>query len=315
MKKLNNYFGILLLIVFTAALYFYGCSSAESTTGKLAFQQRDYEKAERELLKGLKIDKNDDEGWYMLGYSQIQLGKYEEAEKSFKTCLSVSNKYGDYIVAFWAENYNEGARMFGEGINSEKKRDSVNAIRYYTKALTSFKSASHILPDSIKSLKAIGECYLALGQDDEAMKVFNFILSKSKSREDAEKVASLLFDAGLGMIKMSNYESAATTFEKIMSIEALPKDDPYYETSIYNYALSKAKIGEKIRDEKPDSDEHKQYFRDALAKLELLTVSLKKKDLEILVYELLVGVYANLGETKKAQDALKKKEELEKNKK
>ena len=82
--KLFRIFTVLLsLTLATGFIYFSGCTSAESTTGKLAFSQKDYVKAEVELKKGLLIDKNDAEGWFMLGYSQIENGHYADAKESF----------------------------------------------------------------------------------------------------------------------------------------------------------------------------------------------------------------------------------------
>lgn len=352
-KHINKYLPVIIslfLIIF--AVYISGCTSAESTTGKLAFAQKDYEKAERELTKGLKIDKNDDEGWYMLGYSQIELGKYEKATKSFQTCLSISNSYADKVVQYWIEKYNAGAKSFTAGIEAEKNQDSVKASKNYNNALNYFIASSHIMPDSLKSFKAIGECYLALGNRDEAMKVFENILSKSKSKEDAIKVAAILFDAGLGMLGYSNsldaeiiklyeqydaassdeekekikkaiddmenksinsFENAAGTFNKIISIKLLPKDNTYYETSAYNYALAKAKVGEKVFSKNPEGTEHHPIFEEALTVLGPLAPAINKEkniDLKIQAYELLVAVYANLGKNKEAQDALNKKDEL-----
>jgi len=354
-KHINKYLPVIIslfLIICTA--YISGCTSAESTTGKLAFIQKDYEKAERELLKGLKIDKNDDEGWYMLGYSQIELGKYKEATKAFQTSLSISKSYADRIVSYWITKYNAGAQNFQSGIEAEKKQDSVKASMNYNNALNFFLASSYIIPDSLKSYKAIGECYLALGKKDEAMKVFEDILSKSKSKEDAIKVAAIIFDAGLSMLSysssmdreiislyekldaatsddekekikkaitnlkekaISSFENAAVTFNKVINIELLPKNSTYYETSAYNFALSKAKIGEKVYSKNPDGKDHHPIFEEALVVLEPLALSIDKEkniDLKIQSYELLVAVYANLGQNEKAQDSLNKKEELEK---
>ena len=354
-KHINKYLPVIIslfLIIFTA--YIFGCTSAESTTGKLAFIQKDYEKAERELLKGLQIDKNDDEGWYMLGYSQIELGKYKEATKAFQTSLSISKSYADEIVSYWITKYNAGAKNFQAGIEEEKKQDSVKASNNYNNALNYFLASSYIIPDSLKSLKAIGECYLALGDRDKAMNVFEDILSKSNSEEDAIKVAAIIFDAGLNMLSYSNsidkeiislyekldettsddekekikeaitnleeksissFENAAGTFNKVINIELLPKDNTYYETSAYNFALAKAKIGEKVYSKNPDGKDHHPIFEEALVVLEPLALSInKEKNLELKIqsYELLVAVYANLGQNDKAQNSLNIKEELEK---
>ncbi|MBS1517623.1 MAG: tetratricopeptide repeat protein [Bacteroidetes bacterium] len=311
MKKSKLIFSVLPFVIFAlSVLYFHGCSSAESTTGKLAFQQKDFVKAEMELKKGLSIDQNDDEGWFMLGYSQVENGNYAEAQKSFKRSLSISNNFNDKIQAYWVEKFNQGARDFKSGIESEEKKNTEAAQTYYKNALKNFEESSVIFPDSLKSFSAMGETYLALGNTDKALEIFSDIASKSTNKLDAERVAKILFESGLGMMSTKNYSAASETFKKVLAIKNLPRDDEYYETSAYNNGLALAKMGEDMR-VKDENSNYKQYFSEALASLEPLTVSLKKKDLEKQVYELLISVYANLGMTDKAQDALKKKQELE----
>jgi len=310
-RNFKSYLMIGLLLAFIAIL-FAGCTSPELETGKLAYRNKEYEKAVTNLEKGLAINKDDSEGWYMLGHAYSLLGRYEEAANAINKSLAINDKYSQNVLALWAELINNGASNFNDGIAAEKRKDSSLTKTLYTRALNSFIGASYIIPDSIKSYKYIGETYLALNEREKAMDIFNKILEKSKSKEDAEKVAAILYDVGMGMVKIENFNAAAETFQKIMGMQYLPKDDQYWEASAYFYALSKAAIGAKMRDDNPDSDDYKQPFNEALNVLEPLSRTLVKKDIEVRVWELLVNVYASLGDNVKAQDALKKKEELEK---
>ncbi|MBS1552567.1 MAG: tetratricopeptide repeat protein [Bacteroidetes bacterium] len=300
---------IISLAVLSVTIYYLGCASAESTTGKLAFQQKDFQKAEVELKKGLVIDKNDDEGWYMLGYSQIELGKFDDARVSFQKSLAISNNFAPYVNTYWIEKYNQGAKEFKNGIDAEARKDLDGAKRYYTDALKYFTASSAIIPDSLKSFSAMGESYLAMGDQNKALEIFGELAKKTNSVEASEKVAKIIFESGLSMMTIKNYPAALETFSKVLNISNLPKNDPYYETSAYNSGLASAKIGEDMRNA-DDKSNYKEKFTQALGFLEPLTVSLTKKDLEPMVWELLVTVYANLGMTEKAQDALKKKESL-----
>lgn len=309
-KKISFLFAALILV--SSTVYYMGCASAESTTGKLAFTNQDYAKAEVELKKGLAVDKTDDEGWFMLGYSQVELGKYDEARNSFKQSLSISKNFGDRIRSYWVEKYNQGATEFESGIKAEEKNDKSSAKTYYENALRMFEASSAIIPDSLKSFSAMGETYLALGQTDKALEIFNSLSEKSNNPKDAERVGKVLFESGLGMMSTMNYPAAIATFKKIVSIPTLEKSSPYYETSAYNLALALAKTGEDMRTKDENSD-YKAQFSEALTYLEPLSQNLTKKDLEPQVWELLVSVYANLGMTDKAQDALNKKESLKKN--
>lgn len=305
------YLVIFALTIFSGTVYYLGCSSAESTTGKLAFQQQDYIKAEQELKKGLAIDTKDDEGWYMLGYSQIELGKLDEAKESFKKCKAISNLYDDKILALWVDKYNRGAKDFQNGIDAEDKKDVTGAKSYFQSALLDFQASSAIIPDSLKSLSAIGQTYLALGDKEQAISILNEIAAKSVNPEDAILVAKVLFETGLALMQQNSIEPAIGTFTKVLTIPHLPKDNPYYETSSYNLALALAKSGENMRIADENSN-YKEKFSEALIYLEPLTLNLKKKDLEPQIYELLVTVYANLDMTDKAKDALEKKNSLQK---
>jgi len=301
----------LLLTLICGFVYLSGCTSAESTTGKLAFQQKDYQKAEIELKKGLLIDKNDAEGWYMLGYSQVENGNYADSKESFANARRLSAEYNDRITQVWIDKYNEGARNFGSGIDAEKKKDSLGAKRYYEAALRYFQAATSITPDSLKGFKALGETYLALGQTEKSKSVFEEILAKSSNPEDAVKVAAILFDSGLGMMEYENYTDAAATFKQIISISSLPKSNQYYEVAAYNYGLAKAKIGEGLRNANSEDPAYKTHYQEALTVLEPLSATtIGAKDLAPKVWDLLVVVYASLGENQKALDAQKKAAEL-----
>ncbi|MFZ1323482.1 MAG: tetratricopeptide repeat protein [Ignavibacteria bacterium] len=305
-NKLSLFVLPLIFVLALGAIYFQGCSSAQSTTGKLAFAQQDYLKAEAELKKGLEIDKGDAEGWYMLGYSQVENGNYADAQKSFAQSLTISNAFSSSIQSFWVDKFNAGAKEFKNGIDAEEKKNMDGAKTFYNNALRNFEASSVIFPDSLKSYSAMGETYLALGNSEKALEIFNDLAAKSTNKEDAERVAKILFDSGLNMMSLNNYKAASETFKKVLAIPNLPKTDEYYETSAYNNGLALAKMGEDAR-VKDENGNYKEYFNEALLSLEPLTYSLSKKDLEKQVYELLVSVYANLGRTEDAQNALNKK--------
>ena len=56
---------ILAVLIFGAA-YISGCSSAEQTTGMLAYNQGDYAKAETEFQKELQRNPANEEAWFYL---------------------------------------------------------------------------------------------------------------------------------------------------------------------------------------------------------------------------------------------------------
>jgi tetratricopeptide (TPR) repeat protein len=305
--KLFRIFTVLLsLTLATGFVYFSGCTSAESTTGKLAFSQKDYKKAEVELKKGLVIDKNDAEGWYMLGYSQIENGNYADSKESFANARRLSAEYNDRIVQYWIDKYNAGAQAFSDAV----KKNDANG---YKSALNYFEAAYNIQPDSTKGVEALGRVYFAMGNKDKALSIFEEVIAKTNSKESAIRVASILFDEGSALLTLKKNDDAAATFQRILNISALPKDDQYYEVSAYNYGLAKVKAAEELKAVNPDDAKIKSYYMDALTVIEPLSqTNIGNKDIKPRVWDLLVVLYGNTGQTDKATDAYKKAEELKK---
>ncbi|MBX7045613.1 MAG: tetratricopeptide repeat protein [Ignavibacteria bacterium] len=287
-------------------LYLTGCTSAESTTGKLAFSQKDYQKAETELKKGLLIDKNDAEGWYMLGYSQIENGHFDDAKESFVNAKKLSSEFGDKILSYWIEKYNAGAKNFSDAAKTNDAAGYKNALRY-------FQAAVNIIPDSTKGAEALGRTYFALGEKDKALMIFQDVISRTNSPDAAIRIASMLFDEGNTLLTLKKNDDAASTFLKILGIPSLPKNDQYYEVSSYNYGLAKVKAAEELKAANENNPKIKEYYMDALKVVEPLSqTSISNKDIKPRVWDLLVVLYGNTGQSDKAADAYKKAEEIKK---
>jgi tetratricopeptide (TPR) repeat protein len=310
MKAIKIFTLLLTLALTSSFVYFTGCTSAESTTGKLAFQQKDYQKAEVELKKGVAVDKNDAEAWYMLGYSQVENGHFDDARESFANAKRLSGEYGDRVTAYWVEKYNQGASSFGVGA---KAKDTLSANPSYRQALRYFQAAYNIQPDSTKGVEALGRTYFALGDKDKALELFQSVIAKTNSKESAIRVAAILFDEGNTMLTLKKNDDAAATFQKVLNIPSLPKDDQYYEVSSYNYGLAKVKAAEEMKSKNENDPNIKQYYLDALSVVEPLSkTNINNKDIKPRVWDLLVVLYGNTGQTDKATDAYKKAEELKK---
>jgi tetratricopeptide (TPR) repeat protein len=308
MKQFLGKLSVLSCIILIS-LYFFGCTSAELTTGKLAYQQKDFEKAERELSKGLLVDKTDEEAWYMLGYSQIEIGKFNEAKNSFKTTLSISNKFGEYVRNYWIDKYNAGINAFNGGLKSLGRKDSVMAMKNFSQALNYFKSTTSIIPDSISSYQMMGDCYTYLGKTDSALITYTGILDKSKSKEDAIMIAKILYQTGMKARESERWDKAIEIFKKATEIPYLPKDNTYYENSLFNVGFAHYQIATKIAAD--NSGDFKPSLSESVKVLEPLSTSSKDNALLIITYEILYNAYDALGMTEKAQDALKKKQELQ----
>src|SRR5438552_16758656 len=92
---------LVICISLIAALYLYSCSSAEQTTAKLAFQQGDYKKAEMEFDKETKQNPANEEAWFYLAISRVQLNKADEAQQAIEQYRKIGkNSFGNELVGY-----------------------------------------------------------------------------------------------------------------------------------------------------------------------------------------------------------------------
>lgn len=302
---------VVLSIISAMSLYIGGCAPAETTTGKLAYQQKDWEKAERELSKGVALDKNDAEAWYMLGYSQVELGKFAEAQKSFKTVLSISRDYDNLVKNYWIDKYNAGIGDYNSGTKALGKKDTSSSNAYFQRTIKSMNAAIAILPDSIAAYQLMADSYNYLGQTDKALEIYQSVLNNSKSKEDAIQIARIIYANGIKARQSEDYEKAISIFTRVLPIPFLPKDNVYYETSLFNIGFANYQIAVKKAGEGKSKSEYEQYLKESVKYLEMVVASSKEKPLLKDSYEILYNAYDALGDKTKADDAMNKKNALQ----
>ncbi len=281
---------LLIFFIFTAAIYISGCSTAEQTTGKIAYSQGDYEKAEMEFDKETKQNPTNEEAWFYLSMSRFQLNKLGPAETALKEYRKLGKGTFDAdLIKIWGDKYDQGYAEFEKGKSSS---DTAISLPYYKKAIDYFKTALILMADSVFVQKNID--------------VINNRIATIKVKP--------LIDKGADLIKEDKYEEAIVSFKQAIDV-GLEQDNPVNDILNYNMGLAYLKWGEQIRetnkDINPDDQSHKEKYKEALPYMEALTTS-KDKSMELSAYELLVQVYANLGMTKEAEDAIKKRDELKK---
>ncbi len=299
-----------LILIGGMSFYLGGCSPAETTTGKLAYQQKDWQKAAVELTKGLSIDKTDAEAWYMLGYSQIELGNFKEAAEAFKQASSLSPDYNNLIKNYWIDKYNAGIGEFNSGTKALGKKDTEGANRFFNSAIVYLNAATAIIPDSIAAFQLMADSYNYLGQSEKALGIYESILDKSKSKDDAIQIGKLMYQNGIKLRQAEDYENALAVFKKVVSIPYLPKDNMYYESSLFNCGFSNYQMAvKKATDNKPKS-EYEPLLNECVKYMEQVTANSKNKDLLKDTYEILINAYDALGNDAKVKDAQDKKNAL-----
>jgi tetratricopeptide (TPR) repeat protein len=157
-----------LILLLLAAVYFtstgFQCGSAEATSAKLYFSQKNYVKAEESLLKEIAKNDKNEEAWFLLGQVRYEMKKYEGMDEAFTRTLQLSDLHrGDimrYRLGVWGTTVNEGIAYFNKGKDSSD---------YYRKSLENFHFASRLMPDSLIGAELASRSYSALGKNDSAI--------------------------------------------------------------------------------------------------------------------------------------------------
>lgn len=306
-KSIFTLIGSFAVVAFFMTLI--GCSSPELTTGKLAFNNKDFEKAEQELKKGLEIDKQDPEGWYMLAVSQIELKKYDDAKVSFENSHKLSDAYDMNRLSYWGLKVNSSINYYKSGIDGLRKNDTTLANPNLRKAVDEAKASIAILPDSLESYRILGDSYFYLKDYDNAIANYGYAYNKSHDSKDAIDLAKSYYDKGLTYRQQDKFEEALVWFKKAVELPELPKDNDYYKFSAFNVGIANYQIASKMAtDGKTD---YKPYLETAVKYLEPLT-TMANTDKTFLkdVYEFLINAYDALGNETKKVEATDKRNSL-----
>lgn len=282
MKSLLKLFTAIILL--TTTFIYFGCSSAEQTTGKLAFSNKDYAKAEVEFEKEVRQNGQNEEAWFYLAMSRLELGKMTTFEDAMKSYRGIGkNTFAQDLIYKWAEKYDEGFNNFDKAKGST---DSSVSLPLYRKALINFKSCMVLLPDSTVAQK---------NADVIANKIVTIQVKP-------------LIDIGAEMINSGDYAGAIEIFKKAQG-SGIDETSPAYEVLTYNTGLAYLKWGESMRTTNPDDPAYKDKYKSALPYLEALKNSADKAN-KLQAYELLIQVYGNLGMEKEALEAIKIRDDL-----
>jgi tetratricopeptide (TPR) repeat protein len=275
-----------LIFVISAAMYLAGCTSAEQTTAKLAYQQGDYEKAAREFEKETKQNPMNEEAWFYLAMSNAKLNKPEGVKTAIEQYRKIGkNSFNTELTNEWGTQYDEGYKAYTSGEGFAKANKETEALREFNNALKYFNMAYTLLPDSAFVKNNIS----AINNRINTISVKPYI------------------DKGVELEKSGDYSGAIAEYSKALS--QVTKGSGAYEVVIYNISVANLKWGEQMRTANSEDPAYKAKYQDALPYLEELTLS-SDKDNQLNAWELLVQVYGNLGMTEKATDAIKKRDEL-----
>ncbi|RMD94045.1 MAG: tetratricopeptide repeat protein [Calditrichaeota bacterium] len=263
---------------------------------------------------------------YNRGVRQFNEQKFEEAEKSFLTAISVNPKrveaYRNLAVAYVREKrFDDAVNYFKKALeiepNSVETLNNLGTVYYqmkkYEDAARVLEKVMELDPSNSQAISTLGLAYHLMGQTDKAIAAYEKALEKNPSNAD------LLFNYAALLLKRGEFEKAAQKFQQVL--EKNPND---YD-AVVSVADAFLQVAEKFtkdankletEDEKGNEEKIKEYrkaanefYRKAVPYLEKATEL--KPDSRNVWFNLGVA-YVHLGEKAKGEAAFKKADELEK---
>ena len=187
--------------------------------------------------------------------------------------------------------------------NFSPKIDSTeffNAIKYYSSAIEYLKDGMEKFPDDPKISESLMNSYIGAERNNEA----RTLLIERIKRNPENKYDH--YNLGVFLLKENKFEEAIAEFASTIKI------DSTMDVAKYNLAASYVNWGvseqEKLKKEKKESD--KSYLEKYKLALPFLVQIVTDKPNDVQMWELLGQVYANLSDTKKADEAYKKADQI-----
>jgi tetratricopeptide (TPR) repeat protein len=254
MKKYFPALLILLALVYMTTTGFQ-CGSAEATSAKLYMQQKQWQKAEESLLKELgKNDKNE-EAWFLLGQTRLEMKKYQGMNEAYTKSLSLGETHKAEItrnrLAIWAMSYNEGVAYYNKG------RDTA---AYFDKSLESFATAINMEPDSSTTYYVAALAHYAKKDFAGATQKLETALQKKSDYADAARfLGQLQYQEAMEKAAAKDEAgSQAALLKATASFESAYKVDPVSPDNITNLI--------EVYERTKQTDKAMNLTRDAVAK-------------------------------------------------
>lgn len=157
-----------------------GCQSQELTSAKLYIQQKNYERAEENLLRAEQTEPDNPEVPYLLGSDVYAPNKeWKKMNDAFERSLAIGDKYKNDIhkvrLKYWTDEFNAGAKKYNAAVDTTG--DSQTAL--FNNAIKNFEQAVIILPDKPETYGSLATAYRMTDQIDRALRTFKQAIEKN----------------------------------------------------------------------------------------------------------------------------------------
>ena len=240
-----------------------------------------------------------------LAITQYSLGDYDAEIATLKEGLNRthSTTLDTLLMDAYFGKYNTFNQKIQSAEAASKKQE---ASELYTQALTSLAEARKLYPENADLIAAEIDLYVRSGKADEAKPSIRAALMKDPDN----KVYN--YNLGVLLLQTDSLKEAISYFEKALAADA------NYEPALQNIAVTYMKLGDRIKKAAQEADSKKKadksyldHFKKA-AEYFLRLTALKPEEANY--YDYLASAYANAGDVKKAEAAIKKSDEIRKKK-
>ncbi len=217
----SKYFFVFILLIGLAVTGFQ-CASTEMTSAKLYIQQKNYTKAIESLKKEVTKNPNSDEGYYLLGYVNGELGNYDDMMDAYNKSLGISSQFKANIMDsrkyFWAQLFNQGVGYFQKA-NNNKDKDSAKVL--FDKSIFAFNTAIKLEPDSADTYKNLAFVYMTQEKYDDAIKPLQTLLGKQKTLDGYKYLGEIYYDKATKL--KTEYDNTHNAQDSVQSMDYFNK--------------------------------------------------------------------------------------------
>ncbi|MFW5800142.1 MAG: tetratricopeptide repeat protein, partial [Spirochaetota bacterium] len=223
-----------------------------------AFENKDYESAEKYLNKALKLVRVDHELYYYLGLSQINNNNFEEAVENLLTATELKTNFIDAYLELGKlftimKSYSEAIAIFNKAAEFPEFRQISNTKNQYKK------------DKYLQNKEYWAEALISLEEYDEAIQIFDSILNIAPARVSAlTKYAQLLSQQG-------RKEEAISKYKNIINIDpdnyqaCLNLAEEFFNTKNYIQASHYYSMCVRINENNDFTSSNKALYKYALS--------------------------------------------------
>ena len=257
-----------------------------------------YDMAIEAYKKAIVFEPDSGETYRNLAFVYLSTNRTEESVEPLKKLVELEQAEEGYQY-LGDVYYAMGANIMNEFKNSGNVEDSIKAMDYYNKAITTIEEGLQKFPANSDMQVSRTSAYIGAGRIEEA-------ITASKALVELEPDNKIYhYNYGVLLLNANRFEEAEAELKKAIEI------DPEYENAIYNLGVTYVKWGTTMNKEAEAqgviSEDYKQKYQSALPYLEKVV---EKDPTNAQIWELLGKVYSVLGMNEDANNAFKKADEL-----